>query len=514
MKFNFNIKSLYSKFKHLLTVNNIFIALALAAVIFLIAWTEFSYPYIHGADPYTHTRMAYIIRDQGMPKELHWARYSTLRENYSDRDFFLHYAIIPFTYLSNNFYFTGKIAVVIFNAITLFVLVWVAGVFVRKRWIPWLILGLFFSTPYFGSIHLLRPHIFSLAFGLWGLRAIIKRNFFSIFLAAFFFSLFHITSVLMLVMAVFYEIIRKINGAKFSFKPIVVVFSGLFLALFFYPNFYSNFMNLYVQIYSQILYAVLGAVSQYGGIKFPIGGEMNPTNTRAFLFDFPFVIIGIALLILILTLRNIKISPKTQFLSWFALLFIVLSFFSYRYAVQAYPYIILFVFAFISELDEQFNVWKKFRKQKILWLAIIPVLIVVIYLGKNVVINVQRQIESEKVNTQHIESGEWMRDNLQPGELVYNSSWSDGTQLFGINPNNDYLDLLSSEYMYLYDPDLYKLRMATNDGQGNVYYNIKYIFKARYIYTHTGTGLVGAIQNDSRFKVLYSKNGAVVFEVL
>lgn len=493
---------------------NILILLSLLIAIGIICFIQFSSPYFLGCpDQYFHVRMANIIREEGFPAKLHWAHYTPLSKSYSGRDFLFHLFILPFTYLSKDFFLGGKIAACVFGASLILTLAWVGNSFCRKGWLPFLILGLLFSGNYLMMLVVLRPYIFSVIFGLLGIYAIVKRRFLGLFAISFLYSLFHMSSLLLFIWVLFNEVLRKVNREDASIKPVVVVSLGIVLALFFYPNFLANFYDIYVQGYSQVVNVLFASFSQYRGIRFPAGGELNPMNTRALLFNYPLLGLSIILVIISLTFRKPKFSTKNQLLSLVALLFIILSLFSARYAVQAYPYITLFVFAFVSEMEEHFSLGKKFMEKKFLFLVFIPLIAILSMLGINIFNEVKWSVISNREERHYyIEAAKWMSENLEKGVLIYNEVWSDGTFLVGLNPNNDYLDFLASEYMYKYDPELYRLRQETNEGK-NCYYNLKYIFKAKYGFGYLCSGLGQTIQREPGFRILYRNGPVIVFEV-
>jgi hypothetical protein len=490
---------------------NTIIVITLLAAITLICIIQFGSPHLYGCDEYFHVRMAHIIRSQGFPTELHWARYTTMNKNYSDRDFLMHVFIIPFTYLSQDFFFGAKVAVCVFGAIIILTLAWVGSLFCKKGWIPFLVLGLLFSSNFLYGLAMFRPYLVSVIFGLWGIYALVKRNFLGIFASSFLYSLFHMSSPLLFIWAVFNEIIRKVNKEKASIKPIVVVLVGLVLALFFYPNFYSNFYNVYVNAYSATVH-VLTSFSQYKGIRFPAGGEMNPLSTRALIFDYPLMGLSIILAIISLIFRKPTFSIRTQLLSSVAILFMIFTLLGSRFAIQSYPYITLFTFAFLSEIGGHFSWGKKFMRRKYLFLIFIPIIGILVPLGLNISNNVKEFIKDNKENMIYVDIAKWMKENLGPGELIYNEVWSDATFLMGLNPDNDYLDFLASEYMYKYDPRLYELRVQTNMGM-NVLYNIKYIFKAKNGICYRFSPLGQTVLNEPGFIVLALIGPYVIFEV-
>jgi hypothetical protein len=79
---------------------------------------------------------------------------------------------------------------------------------------------------------------------------------------------------------------------------------------------------------------------------------------------------------------------------------------------------------------------------------------------------------------------QWMRDNLAPGQMIFNTDWDDFPRLFYYDPAHSYVTGLDPTYLYDKDPALSKLyeRITLGDEEdpGPL---IRDRFGARYVFT-------------------------------
>ncbi|MDQ3907247.1 MAG: hypothetical protein M3268_02770 [Acidobacteriota bacterium] len=84
---------------------------------------------------------------------------------------------------------------------------------------------------------------------------------------------------------------------------------------------------------------------------------------------------------------------------------------------------------------------------------------------------------------------EWIRQNVPPGEIVFNTDWDDFPKLFFYDPTHAYVSGLDPTYLYDYDHDLSKLYESITLGKekdpGPL---IRDRFHARYVFTDNDEG--------------------------
>ena len=68
-----------------------------------------------------------------------------------------------------------------------------------------------------------------------------------------------------------------------------------------------------------------------------------------------------------------------------------------------------------------------------------------------------KDIASSEPHAFYKAGAEWMRDNLPPGQLVFNTDWDDFPRLFYYDPSHSYITGLDPTYLYDKDPALSKL---------------------------------------------------------
>jgi len=112
--------------------------------------------------------------------------------------------------------------------------------------------------------------------------------------------------------------------------------------------------------------------------------------------------------------------------------------------------------------------------------------------------------------------GEFFKENIPKGELIFHTNWSDSQYFIGIDPDNDYFVTLDPTYMFYYDRKLYNLYREVSFGNGKDPYDvIKNTFHANYGYAGKNYfgGLIQQIRGDPRFRILAEDNLGVIFKL-
>jgi hypothetical protein len=68
-----------------------------------------------------------------------------------------------------------------------------------------------------------------------------------------------------------------------------------------------------------------------------------------------------------------------------------------------------------------------------------------------------REIRQSEPHGHYRAGAEWMRKNVPPGQLVFNTDWDDFPRLFYYDPDHYYVSGLDPSYLYDKDPDLSRL---------------------------------------------------------
>ena len=68
-----------------------------------------------------------------------------------------------------------------------------------------------------------------------------------------------------------------------------------------------------------------------------------------------------------------------------------------------------------------------------------------------------KEIGQSEPHEQYRAGAEWMRNNVPPGQMVFNTDWDDFPRLFYFDSSHYYVSGLDPSYLYDKDPDLSRL---------------------------------------------------------
>lgn len=466
----------------------------------VIFYIQFLTPTLYGADGYLHIRMAEFLRDLGPRYDFHWARYSTFSTNFSDKDFLFHLILIPFTFFKDIF-FGAKTAAALFASFLLLAYYLLLKKYVHRALVPFFLAIFFLSDMFLETISRPRPISLVILATLVSIHLMIRKRYCLLFLLAVLYSLGHVTSPLIILYAVIVEIVRYIEKKEFYSKNIIAAFSGVLIGFLIHPDFPNNFMVFYLNSILVPLYTIKTGVLE-------LGAEFFPLNTRQFLLGYPAVIAGLILLIFVSLTKRPKPRFETNVFLTMSAVFFVLSFICRRYLQHGYLIMLIALGSYFSDAMQN-----KALTKKIIALAMITITVLGFNSYKAVRYNA---LVSRILNTHYEQFGNWMKDNIPRGELIFHANWSDSQYFIGINPDNDYFVTLDPVYMYYRDPELYSLyRNAAFGRLRDPYAALKDTFHVRYGYVSKNyfSGLVNQIRLDRRFTILKEDNLGIIFKL-
>ncbi|MFH0763362.1 MAG: hypothetical protein V1925_05705 [Candidatus Omnitrophota bacterium] len=488
----------------------IIVALMLVLGIGVIVAAQFSIPTLFSADGYLHIRMAQFLRDGGLHYNFHWARFSTFAHNFADKDFLYHVLLIPFTFLPDIFW-GAKLSAAIFAAI-LYLVFWQAVKrYCRVRLLaPVFLLAFFCSAAFLQAVCQPRNMILTVILIMFFVPALIRKRAWFLFIITALYTLSHVSGPYLLLFALIGEGVRFANERVFSRRSLGAVALGLAAGLLLHPNFPNNLLVFYL---NGILVPIF---SLKWGLE--LGAEFFPMSTREFVLLYPLILVAIFLFIAMSLSRQRKITVSTQVWLSVSGFFLVFSFFSRRYFWYAYPLILVSLAGYISDWwdsGERLVFLREHRLARFGAIGLAALLFGAILYSSHKDFQYYRSAEFN-YNRHYELVGEWMRQHLPPGELVFHSNWSDSQYFIGLNPKNDYFVTLDPIYMRYWNPKLYQIYRDISFGSTEDPYTLlKENFGVRYGYAGKAyfSGLIKQIRSDARFEVLAEDSFGLIFRL-
>jgi hypothetical protein len=135
---------------------------------------------------------------------------------------------------------------------------------------------------------------------------------------------------------------------------------------------------------------------------------------------------------------------------------------------------------FLDRADDVETDWRE-------WAKTIGAAVVALVLGVVLFFNLWWTVEDIGKSAKHelYEKGAaWMRANIPPGQIVFNTDWDDFPRLFYFDPTHYYVSGLDPSYLYEKNPDLSRLydriTLGQQDDPGPL---IRDRFGARYVFS-------------------------------
>ncbi len=478
----------------------------IASIIIVQFWT----PTLFGADGYLHIRMAEFIKDYGLKYDFHWARFSTFAKNFADKDLLYHILLIPFVKFSSNIFFGAKLSAIFFSAVFLIVFFMILRRYSIKPLVPLFLLALLISDRFFYLFCWPRQMIIVIALTILGIHFLIEEKYWPVFIITFAYCLAHVSGPYMFLYAILTEFTRFLNSRKFNLKSLWFTGLGIAVAYLVHPNFPNNILVFYLNSIMVPIYSVKWGLE--------LGAEFFPISTRDYFLSYPFLVFSIVLIPIVAVFLRPKATLRTQVFLLHSMVFLIFSFLSQRYIAHGYPLILLSLASYIQDYSKETTGQAEIVNLKpLLYPGLILLCALGVIFGISTYNNLRQAALAHRFYDSHYEAvGEFFKQNIPKGELIFHSNWSDSQYFIGVDPDNDYFVTFDPIYMVYYDRQLYNLYRDISFGRTKDPYDIlKNTFHANYGYVGKNyfNGLIEQIRGDSRFRILGEDNLGVIFKL-
>ena len=154
---------------------------------------------------------------------------------------------------------------------------------------------------------------------------------------------------------------------------------------------------------------------------------------------------------------------------------------------------------------------------KSLWRTIV-LAAVAVSLGVALYFNLHATIKDIRESQPHnyySAGAEWMRANVAPGQLIFNTDWDDFPRLFYFDPTHAYVSGLDPTYLYDKDPALSKLyeriTLGEQEDPGPL---IRDRFGAHYVFTDNSHGdFFDNAQASGWFEIVYEDRDCTILQI-
>lgn len=479
----------------------------------LLSWLQAG-PTFADPDSFYHARVVQLMADQGVVQDFPWLSQTVLVDYYTDHHFLFHLIILPLTY-----FFEAAIAIKIGTVFLGAVLVSFLAWYLMKKQVKYAwayILVLLTIAPFLTRLSLAKASSLALLLLFLGIYFIEKKKYLYLFLIAFLYVWAHGGFVLLLLVAL---ILAFRSNLKNYLLIIASIIGGFIAGLVINPYFPKNLYFYWQQVIQ------IGLVNYKD--KFEVGAEWYAYGLQDLLgaTNLVWILIVIAVAIFVFYFKKQNIS-RWQW-AVLMLVFLIATLRSRRFVEYFVP--IAFVWtAFTINWFLNSEYWpklfskykKSLAKHKFWHYVLIIYFLIVIPFGIGQSIMATKKGLDNGFAFNHFQgASNYLKNNSEPGEVVWHGKWDDWPILFYHNQHNYYLVGLDATFMYKYDKELFELWRDVANGyvREDLSKIIKQKFNSRYIFIDNkeeDTKLLHAyLQRNENIELVYEDDIASVYKI-
>jgi len=508
-------------------------------IIFTIAFIVFIYittpPSLLCPDGFYHTKMALLMKESGIVKDFPWTQFTTYKNLFVDHHFGYHFLLIPFLSiptpknldtLSSQIdpLIKVKLASAFFAAFAILAIYWLLRRLKIKLPVLWTLSSIL-TMNFMARMSLSRSPAFSLIVLILGFYFIVKKKYLGIFIISLLYVWTYGGWPLMFVCTLIYcfscaiEKLVKKRSIKFTLffksffalpntKLLLCCFFGLLAGLIINPYFPKTFAFYWFQ-------TVRIAILNYQNI-IGVGAEWYAPEIFNFYIDILPLLIPYIISVAWFILYIKKQKTKNWFFFFISIFFLAYTLKARRIIEYLAPILIFFNALMFTQIIKSIN-WGEIKKQikhlfhsaENIFYFILSIIFVslclffLVFYTNRSLNQLQRSYNEEERTINHLQNASlWIKNHLNPKEIVFHSNWDIFPELFYFNEKNYYINGLDQTFMYEYNKDRYEDWHELFSGKTNPNETAKIIkekFKASYIISSKN-------KNDERFAKLLKRS--------
>jgi hypothetical protein len=506
-------------------------------------WLQFSTAAVccGDLDGYYHIRWSQLLW-QGMraghfPPRFTWLPLTTLNpRDYVDHHLLFHVLQIPFTWLGD-LRLGAKVAATLFAALAVCSCYWLTFRYRIRYPFVWLFALLGASAPFLYRMNMAKAMSVSIVLLIAGIHLLFQRRYVWLLPLAFVFTETYDMFVLLALAVGIWVLVEGWSERRFAWRPIVWTVIGIALGLVINPYFPHNVRLLYEHALMKVTPA---------GFKVLVGNEWYPYDTWDFLRNSAVACAAMIAGYVAFNWDDRKRAARPLFFLIFTTVLLVVHARWRRFAEYWPPFAVLFAAFAVqaaierararraaygelpaevrAELEPYFDAHEPAHEQaadarREEW-RMIAATVVAVALGTSMLFTVyaeRKEIRESAPPETYRRGIEWLRQNVPPGEVVFNTDWDDFPKLFYYDPTHAYVSGLDPTYLYDANPDLSQLYERITLGKekdpGPL---IRERFGARYVFTDNDDvhdAFYNAALDSGWFDEVYSDDECTVLRI-
>ena len=456
-------------------------------------------------DGYYHIKWARELwasmKSNTFPPAFPWLPLTTLNpQNYVDHHLMFHIIQIPFAAISDP-RLGAKISSAFFGGLAILSCYWLLMRYRIRYPLVWLIGLLACSAPFLFRMNMAKAPPLAIIFLVIAIHLFFQRKYTLLLPLALVFTWTYDLFVLLIMATVFWVVTIAITEQRFEWRPLVFVLVGCAAGLIINPYFPKNLLQLAEHMKIKV------TMSDFDT---KVGSEWYPYDSWEFLGNsavaciamfvgyvtfepserrrahYPIFLLLLSTALMIMTARWKRIA---EYWPPFAVLF---AGFTLQPWLEGYrPYLTRLPKEILEELKPFLDregmpppPKEKDLRDLVRTIAMAVVaLLLSAFLSMNLKATV-KEIEQSERHDYYRAGAEWLRANVPPGQIIFNTDWDDFPRLFYYDSSHYYVSGLDPSYLYEKNPDLSRLydgiTLGREEDPGPL---IRDKFGARYVFS-------------------------------
>lgn len=495
-------------------------------------------------DGYYHMKWSRLLweslRNHSFPPRFTWLPLTTLNpQDYVDHHLLFHFFQMPFTWFGD-LRLGAKISATIFASLAMFSCYWLLVRYRIRYPLLWLLALLAASSPFLYRLSMAKAPPFAIIYLVIGIHLLFKKKYWPLLPLGFIFTETYDMFVLLILAVLIWTAVIGWTERRFEWRPIVWVLVGTLAGLVINPYFPKNLYLFYEHLKTKITKS---------GFTTKVGQEWYPYSSWEFLGNS--FVACVAMLVGYLTFdpADRKRAHHSLFFLVFATILMIMTARWRRIAEYWPPFAVMFC-AFTLQpwlegtrstltrlstdmLDElqpfldrhepatpnqQDDIYAFLRSTAVAMIAVMLAFIFFLnFVGVRAygIDGLTEEIARSQPHDYYRKSAEWMRANVEPGQIIFNTDWDDFPRLFYYDPTHAYVSGLDTTYLYDKDRKLSQLydriTLGEEEDPGPL---IRDRFGARYVFTDTShSDFYDQAMDSGWFEIVYEDKEAMVLHI-
>jgi hypothetical protein len=424
-------------------------------------------------DQWFYTKIAYLLRTQGWSAITNFqgAYFTDLSQSgYSYGVGLYHYFLVPFTFISDKI-LGLKLSGLFFASLVPAITYWVLRKFNTKNPLIWVVLFLYVlgSFNFTFRLFLNRPFVLIDALILVEIYLISQKKYWALFAVSLIHTWWHPASFwLPIMLVVCFEAIEALHQKKYNYKNIVASIAGSLGAFLLFPSHSHTFLSpLNPLIFGKKLFSFVYGLGS--GPKLIEGSENYKGDIFSLVIQsnaiFAFLVFFIVLnVILYIYKRRNEVHDLDkdngrvilrEYIFLVTIIFFLGYIFSKRFEDLLVPLVMLgSAISFQALIENKYLIVNNSIFKKVLLYSFF---IFIIVAGGNRILDMRNTIGSNDSHLKYERAGNWLKENTQKGDIVFNTDFGQFNRLFFYDDWNHYIVGMEPKNMYEYSHKYYWL---------------------------------------------------------